>query len=251
LWVLWEHREDLRPALGAGLWRLLPHERRWPKSYKLLIKAGFLLAIVRSEHVAEPDALRVLAAFAPLRPGVAIGPKSARYHALFLWSLFALWFARGRGVAQEFNSLQHEGTWERFVGVVEKRRGWRRNEDKIDTLQLAGALAFLVPALRPRLAALLRGKMVGIRYLADMADAELTFIPAFLACQGMTLCAPRQAIFTAERIDGLLAKAAVYDEPGPAIEHVCAWLRREQEAQMASQVRELQRRWSSGKKRRR
>lgn len=223
--VLWRHRPTERPKIGASLWQLLPSKLNWPRTHRLLIQARFILMIARSEDVSEEDALRVLEAFAPLTPDVTIDPKSARYHALFLWNLFALWFERGRSFAQEFRDLQDETMWERFVEVVAKRHTWRRNEDKLDTLMLAGALAFLVPDLRAQVSPLIQGKVTGIRYLAEMADEKLTFVPAFLAFRGMVLSAHESAIFTRDRVGRLLIKAQDYENRGPAIVHVCDGLR--------------------------
>jgi hypothetical protein len=90
---------------------------------------------------------------------------------------------------------------------------------------LSGALAFLVPDLRPRLVELVRGKIIGIGHLQAIADRDLTFIPAFLSLHGMALSASPRGIFTRERVDRLLEKAAEYDERGPALDHVCASLK--------------------------
>lgn len=222
--VLWRNRPALRPELGAALWRLVPRENRWPDSYKLLIQARFLCTIARSEHVGEADALRVLKAFSPISSRVTLDPKSARHHALFLWNLFALWYERGSAVTAEFRDLQDERTWQRFVAVVEKRQGWRGNNDKLDTLMLAGALAFLVPELRPRLVERVRGKIVGIQHLQTMADRDLSCIPAFLAFHGMALSAPPHRIFTREKVGSLHEKAKAYEERGPALIHLLATL---------------------------
>jgi hypothetical protein len=224
--VLWRHCPAVRPELGAALWRVLPHKQRWLRTHKLLFLSRFLLGIARSEHVSEADARRVLEAFAPLASNVSIDPKSARYHALFFWNLFALWFERGRAVAPSFGELQTEQTWQRFVGVVEKRQNWRgNNTQKLDTLMLAGALAFLLPDLRPRLVALVPGKITGIAHLAAIAERDLTFVPAFLSLHGMALSASPRGIFTPERVALLLEKAAEYDERGLALDYACETLR--------------------------
>lgn len=173
----------------------------------------------------ENDALRLLRAFAPLKLNTKIDRQSARYHALFLWNLFALWHERGRGFTDSFTELQLPETWARLASVFEGRVKLNQNEEKLDTLQLAGALAFLVPELRLRMQMAIRGKLVGIQYLIQKSDDELTFVPAFLALQGMALCANKQGIFTPDRITRLLEKAEAYEEAGPAIEHLCAWLR--------------------------
>jgi hypothetical protein len=223
--LLWRERPNLHPQIGAALWRMLPDEMHWPRTYRLLVQAHFVLVVARSSHVADEDALRVLKAFAPLRLDIAIDPRSARYHALFLWNLYALWFERGRGAADAFRKLQDERIWERFISVVTRRLSFRRNEDKLETLQLAGALAWLVPEMRSRVAELIRGKIVGIRYLADMADDDaLGFVPAFVALYGMTLCVPENTIFSPERVQCLLEKAEKYTERGPALVPVLNWL---------------------------
>ncbi len=223
--LLWRERPGLRAQLGAALWRLLPDQVHWPRTHRLIVKARFVLTVARSEHVNQDDALRTLRAFAPLGLDIAIDPKSARYHALFLWNLYALWFERGLDLSGDFRRLQHDKTWVRFVDVVKRRLSLRWNNDKLDTLQLAGALVFLVPEMRPRLAELIKGNIKGIKYLADFSDNELKFIPAFLAFKGMALSAPESAIFSPERVRLLLDKSAAYDDRGPAIEHVCEWLK--------------------------
>ncbi len=219
--VLWRNRPTLRPELGARLWQLLPHRERWPHTYQLILKAPFLLRVARTPEVSQDDALRILQAFAPLAANVALDPRSARYHALFLWNLFALWFERGRSLTTSFSDLQSTATWSRFLAVVAKRQHWRRNEDKLNTLQLSGALALLVPSLRPTLIDLVRGRIRGIPHLAQFADDSLTFIPALLVAHGLALSDPPQRIFTAERVLLLLKKAEAYEERGPALDYLC------------------------------
>jgi hypothetical protein len=220
LWVLGRYRPEHRPEFGAALWRILPSEATWPRNHRLLFTARFVLSVARWPEVSDADALRVLRAFAPLKPGVSVVPQSARYHALFLWGLYALWFVRGRSIATTFGDLQPERTWERFIAVVERRQGFPRNKDKLETLMLAGALAFLMPSLRPRLLELMRGKIVGLSHLVEQADAELTFVPAFFALHGMALDLSEKRIFTAVRVDSLHKKAAAYEERGPAIDYL-------------------------------
>lgn len=218
---LWRNRPAMRSKLGAALWRLLPNEDHWPSNYRLLLQSRFLLMIARAPEVAQADALRMLRANSSLGPEVALDPRSARYHALFLWNLFALWFERGRSQVESFSKLQTSATWQRFVEVVAKRQSWRRNQDKLDTLMLAGTLALLVPDLRPQLVRLVRGKIKGISFLADMADQKLTFIPAALVCHGLALSASPRGIFTSGRVAQLIKKAEDYEERGPALDYLC------------------------------
>lgn len=220
LQVLWQAREDLHPDIGKRLWTLLPSEATWPEDYQLLYKGRFALEVARSPWVNDVDAIRALSAFAPLSDRVTIDAKAARYHAGFLWNLYALWFERGRKWAHSFEAIQSAATWQRFANIVRIRKAWKQEQQKLDTLMLAGALATLVPALRNDLLMSLRGQLRGVRFLLDALDErDLPFVPLWLTCRGLALLMPRSAVFTATRIDSLLEKAAYYPGNGSALRH--------------------------------
>lgn len=89
---------------------------------------------------------------------------------------------------------------------------------------LAGALVYLVPGLRSQLDSLVRGQIKGAAYLMPLVDSDMTFLPAVLMCHGMALHVPKLAVFSPQRIESLLSKAADYPEQGAALRQLCGTL---------------------------
>ncbi len=225
LYHLWRRREALRPDLGRRLWSLLPERRAWPEDPLLFVGARFLLQIGRSEEISQLDAEKLLLSFSKMPPSVEVEKTLPGPLYLFSWNLFALWYARGKSISDQFAELQSKEFWTRVEDVVAKhavRRG--RNQDKLNVLALAGLLTLLLSGRTNRLTHALRGHITGISWLIKEAE-DLTFIPAILALKGLWLIDPHQARFSADRRARLLAKAAEYDERGPAIDFLCDWLR--------------------------
>lgn len=229
-------RPELRPDLGAAIWHILPHEEEWPRVSRLLINARFALQFACWPEVTDEDALRVLRALAPFERDVTIEPIAARHHALFLWQLWGLWLARGQSVATRFSDLQSEHTWKRFVNVVKRRTSWYRQQDKMNTLMLAGALAFLVPSLRQDLVECMPGSIFRINHLIEQVDDDFTFVPTFFVLHGMALNSGLDVIFTPRRVARLHQKALAYEQQGPAIAHLKDWL-------LSHSLNQLSERW--------
>jgi hypothetical protein len=186
-----------------------------------------LLEVGNSEHLSDPDAERLLKAFSGISTYIDVEHTSPGPLYLFIWNLFAFWLGRGKSMAADFADLQPEDFWKRLENVVaEQAAKGGRNQDKLRVLALAGLLTFVLTGRTKRLAQGLRGKIYGLPWLIEEAE-ELTFVPAVLALKGLSLIDPFQVRFSFDRRQMLLAKAAKYDERGPAVDFICRWLQRD------------------------
>lgn len=209
--------------LGKSLWRLLPPEGKWPTSDKMHFHARFVLNFARSSFVSDTDAARAFAAFSKLAPELDVDVKQARYQALFLWNLFALWLERVRRPGDLFSSTLSEMGWKRLVEVVDTRLDWSDYGNHVDTLMLAGALAFHIPQSQPHLIRVLKGRVRNKLQIPAMAEA-LPCVPGFLCLQGLRPILPSHEVFTMKRSLLFLDKAQLYENRGPAIDYVCTIL---------------------------
>ncbi len=223
---LWRERPQLRPELASRFWSILPAPHDWPEDERFLVAARLLLILARSTDLPQKDAVAVLKAFCPLPESLPLDKTHTRPMCFFWWDLFALWFERGHELARRFGDLETPTVWTHLIDLVKQRAEERMsNEKKLDLLAFAGVLAFLLPELRPAVRAAVVGRVRGVRYLQKAAEA-LTFVPAFFALHGLSLLCPPAANFTSARCARLLQSASEYEARGPAIDYLCADVRK-------------------------
>jgi hypothetical protein len=224
---LWRRREDLRPELARGVWTVLPDRGRWPEDYTLFVGGGLLLDAAASEHFPRADGERLLGLFAHLPATVEIEKSSPQLLDRFIRSLFSLWSSKGRPLADRLDGIQTVEFWKRVEAFVAANAAkLARNEDKLKLLALSGLLTFVLSGRTRRLAQSLRGRLKGVSFLLDEADA-LPFVSAVLAIKGLSLIDPYQARFSPERRRRLLAKAGRETAHAPLVDLLRKWLQRD------------------------
>ena len=214
----WREREDLRPALAAHLWDILPDPTHWPTEDGEVATLHPVLAIARSEAVSEQDFLRLLMS----TESFLNREVCADIHTLplfrLVWNMAALRYERGAD--RSFCGTLPDTLVETLLAVLRERvRPKGANEEKLAHLGLAGLLRFLVPQLGNELRRIL-APLATITHWLYQEALEQTFVLALFALEGIVLLRPGEPVFKPLVCAGLLQKSKAYEEVGPAIEHL-------------------------------
>ena len=210
----WRQRPDLRQALAAQLWRILPPPAQWPQAGKDLTAIGWVLNLACDPSVAQDEALRLRQASLDSLADAKLTQFATLPLFLLLWHLAALTFERCTpGV---FACAMPPALIDRLIAIVQVR-ALRRSlkEEHLSEMALAGVLLLLFPAQAPRLRQALAPLRSMSQHLQNLALAE-TFVPAFFALKGIALI-DRGCVLTSMVRMGLLFKAKAHEPQGPAL----------------------------------
>jgi hypothetical protein len=214
----WRERPDLRRALAARIWGVLPAPEEWPRKQGEIAAMRVVVPIARSGLIATADALRLFEATVDfLDPEVCAEIHTLRLF-LLLWNLAALRFERGP-------TRRFDGAFPKALSVTltdllrERVRAKGPNKEKLAQLSLAALLRLLDPSLAGPLSRLLEPIKGATWWLGQEAMGEqVGFVPALFALEGIALLRPNVQVFTPMVRAGLLSKCEAYGEIGPAIE---------------------------------
>lgn len=217
----WRERPDLRQALAAQLWRILPPPAQWPQAGKDLAAIRLVLHLACDPSLAQDEAIRLQQASLDRLADAKLAQLDTLPLFLLLWHLAALTFERCTPGA--FACAMPPALIDRLIAIVQARALRRApkkehllKKEHLFEMALAGVLLLLFPAQASRL----RQALVPLRgmsqRLQNLALAH-TFVPAFFALQGIALidCG---CVLTPMINKKLLAKLKAYERQGLAIE---------------------------------
>ena len=210
----WRERPDLRQALAAQLWRILPPPAQWLQAGKDLAAIGWVLNLACDPSLAQDEALRLRQASLDSLADAKLAQFATLPLFLLLWHLAALTFERCTpGV---FACAMPPALIDRLIAIVQVR-ALRRSlkEEHLSEMALAGVLLLLFPVQAPRLHQALAPLRSMSQHLQNLALAE-TFVPAFFALKGIALI-DRGCVLTSMVRMGLLFKAKAHEPQGPAL----------------------------------
>ncbi len=210
----WRERPDLRQALAAQLWRILPPPAQWPQAGEDLAVIRLVLHLACDPCLAQDDAIRLQQASLDRLADADLAQLDTLPLFLLLWNLSALTFERCTPGA--FACAMPPALIDRLIAIVQVRALRRApKKEHLFEMALAGVLQLLVPAQAPRLRQALAPLRSMSQSLQNLALAH-TFVPAFFALKGIALI-DRGRVLTAVVKEDLLAKLQAYEQQGPAL----------------------------------
>jgi hypothetical protein len=216
----WREREDLRSALAAHLWDILPDPACWFRKEGEVAALRLVLTIARSKAISQQDALRLLAATVSFLDREVCADIHTPPLFLLVWNMAALRYERGAD--RSFQGILPDALVEILLTVLRERVHPKGpNEEKLAQLALAGLLGFLLPRLTKELRRIL-GPLAGMTQWLSQEALKQTFVPALFALEGIALLRLGEPVFKPLVCVGLLQKSKAYEEVGPAIEHLRA-----------------------------
>ncbi|MDB5073054.1 MAG: hypothetical protein JWM87_4165 [Candidatus Eremiobacteraeota bacterium] len=219
-----ENRRSLTGRLAVRLWAIVPDEYTWSDERRFLEASRYLLMFCRDSLVAQGDVERAINTLSPTLALCKLDSQATGHLFLFLWSLWGLWFTRGRNFASEFVTLLSPSFWSDIVALLRRRVDSPGVlQERLNRMQLAGVIAMLVPTQREAVRAAIRSTRSAARLLRE--SDELTFVPHFFACQGLAVVLSPTRVFTPPRCREMIRKHTEYSEIGPDIDHLVNWLR--------------------------
>ncbi|MGH6635139.1 MAG: hypothetical protein ACRED0_03045 [Gammaproteobacteria bacterium] len=186
---LTRERPALLPALASRPWQILPPLPRWCDEPKEFIwRARVLFTSLQALEFSGDDVTKIFDYGLAPEKGTLLANATTLNLFLYLWSLYALWFARLRKGSERF--------LDRVPGGTLKRAGQRMpRAENHALLGLSGLLAYLgaKPSIRCLRAIVNKLKKP---YSATNNLLDSTFVPAYFGLKGLEEAFPQQRILT-------------------------------------------------------
>jgi len=218
---LTRERPALLPALASRLWQILPPLLRWCDEPKEFVwRARVLFTSLQALEFTKDDVAKIFDYGLAPEKGTLLANATTLNLFLYLWSLYALWFARLRKGSERFLDRVPGGTLKTLLDEAEKRAGQRMpRAENHALLGLSGLLAYLGAKPSIRCLRAIESKLKK-PYSATNNLLDSTFVPAYFGLKGLQEGFPQQHILTSLTRQRLIDLADQYETITPAVAHL-------------------------------
>jgi hypothetical protein len=178
-------RPALLPALANRLWEILPPLPRWcEKPNEFVWRARELFSSLQAPEFSGDDVTKIFDYGLAPEKGTVLANATTLNVFLYLWSLYALWFARLRKGSERFLDRVPEDTLTILRDEAEKRAGRRMSRAENHALLcLSGLLAYLAAKPSGRCLGAIANNFQEPEYaVSNLLD--LRFVSAYFGLKG-------------------------------------------------------------------
>jgi hypothetical protein len=218
---LTRERPALLPALASRLWQILPSLPRWCDEPKEFVwRARVLFNTLEALEFSGDDMTKIFDYGLAADKRALLADATTLNLFLYLWSLYALWFARLRKGSERFLDRVPGDTLKTLRDEAEKRAGRRMSRaENHALLGLSGLLVYLGTKPSSRCLRAIVNKLKN-PYSATNNLLDSTFVPAYFGLTGLQEAFSPQRILTPLARQRLIDLADQYETITPAISHL-------------------------------